>query len=88
MSNSTVMAAREVVETDRVTHAGDGFLRGAVDGVVTQVRHDTGIVYLWVDEPPKNRPADLILNHGDPVRVQREPGDPLVEALTWEGDGA
>lgn len=50
-------------------------------GKVTDIMPRVGAVFVWLVEPrtpggsadaPGNRPADLILNHSDPVRLINE----------------
>lgn len=81
MSKWKHIPAREVVETDFVTH-------GVWSGTVTKVDRTSvpGVVYIWL--LPRGPVADLVLNHGDPIRVVRYESDPLVAALVWEGDQA
>lgn len=69
-----LLSARDVRERDViVTVPTSTEFKGT--SPVARATHTLGTTYLWLeaDAPVGGRPADYIFNHGDPVKVTRDP---------------
>lgn len=52
-------------------------------GSVTDIARSSGVVYVWLVAQRSDRPADVILNHGDPVGI--ETSEPFVQCSANAG---